>query len=251
VHDGAFELSGNFHDDMPAAQLVLTRPSGGGAQVVRLDLLNEGPEVRFSCRMPLADIVDGFNFDDPVARRTTWVLRLDDESESLLVPKGLDHAVSVVHDSLLLRLTRNPANSAVLHVSPVQFLVDQAEATRQRLLLRGPLWDGTSPRRLVWRSVPEDSEDSLEMPCETSSASRRWSAVVDLDDLMTDRTASRLAHDAQSPTLWTLFAVAADGCSHAVLVDEFLAGRLPIEVSHGRRTAQLVPDGGGLRVAVL
>jgi CDP-glycerol glycerophosphotransferase len=250
VRDEAFEMAGSFHKDMPAAQLVLTRPSGGGAQIVPLDLLNEGPEVRFSCRIPLADVVDGFDFDDPLTQRTTWEFRLDDGSESLLVPTGLDHAVSVVHDSLLLRLTRNSANSPVLHVSPVQFAADQAETRCQRLLVRGPVWDGTPPRTLVWRRFPEDHEDSLEMPCETSSSSRRWSAVVDLDDLMSDRTASRLAHDGQSPTRWTLFASTENGCSHAVLVDEFLAGRLPIEVSHQGRTARLLPDGGCVRVAV-
>ena len=243
VSDGSLVLSGSLPPNVLSTQLSLTEPSADRVRRVALARVQDGSELGFSCRIPLADIVADVDPDDPLWERSSWVLGVDDRGGGRTVlATGLDQAVGLLHDPLLVVLTRLADNSAALQVSPVQFTADHVEiratGSHPRLVVRGPLWGGTRPRAFAWRPMSEQGGESRDVACEVSPSGDRWSADENLDHLMT------------AATRWTLYAIPAEGDAQAVRAEAFLSSRLPIEMRHGDHTVTIVPEDGLLRAVV-
>jgi CDP-glycerol glycerophosphotransferase len=244
VSDGSFVLSGVLPPDVGPTRLSWGEPSADRVRSVALERFEDGNELRFRCRIPLLDVVAEVDTDDPLWERSSWVLRVDDiAGGGAVLAAGLDQAVGLLHDSLLVVLTRLPDNSAALQVSPVQFTADHVGicsiGSQRRLVARGPLWGGRRPRALVWRPKSEEAGDVREVACEIAISGDRWSADEDLDHLT-----SRAAR-------WTLYALPADGHAQPVRAEAFLSSRLPIELGHGDRTVTVIPEDGQLRAVVV
>ena len=169
------------------------------------------------CRIPFADFILGVDLEDTLTPDTS-IVHLLIEDGSVLVPTGLDHGVSVIHDLLLYTFTRTRQNTAVVHVSPVRVPADEVEInspeSRPRLVVACPLLDSRLTWYLVWRSHHERTGRSAEVSCAPVTSGERWSAAVEVAEI-TD------AHEVGTgpfarPTKFTLFAVADDGSQQAV-----------------------------------
>jgi glycosyltransferase involved in cell wall biosynthesis len=239
VHDGSFVLSTVLPRDASSSRLSLHDRASDRVRHVALDQPKDGGggHQGFTSRILVPDLVADVDRDDPLWQRTTWSLRVDDAT---LVATGLDRSVGLVHDSLLVQLTRLPDNSAAFQVSPVQVTADDVEVdaggSGRRIVVRGPHWGRPPPTSFVWRSSSEGAGGAREVACALSSDDGRWSAAAGLDQLLT------------APTRWTLYARSATSSTDAVHVDAFLASRLPIEDRRGTRSVTVVPEEGLLCV---
>ena len=233
VGDESFVLTGSLPREVVTPELSLHNPASDRVRSVGLERVEDGSEHRFSCHIPLPDLLADVDPDDPLWQGTTWVLRIDDVA---LFATGLDQSVGQVHDSLLVVLTRLPNNSAALEVSPVrataQDVAVDTTGSHQRLVASGPLWGGRPPRGFVWRRSPEKTGQIDEVACRISTSGDRWSAGADLNQLV------------RVPARWTLFTVPAEGEAHSVRSEGFLASRLPIESRRGGHTVTVIPDEG-------
>jgi glycosyltransferase involved in cell wall biosynthesis len=256
VCDGAFILSGLLPRDVVVSRLALTGPSSSHGRTASLDLRSEGSDLAFTCRMPIVDIAADFDSTDPFAQTMTLPVQLGnvESPRSTLIPAGLDRAVGVVHDSLLVLLTRTRNNSAAFSVSRRCFVVNEIgtehASSHPKLVVSGSLWASSeSPRAFVWRGHPEQTDVRVDVWCARSTSDGGWSAVVDVEDLITKRPLASASGVARLTT-YTLFGIAFDGSAHAVQVDGFLSSQLPMEVHHRGRTATILPEASRLRVVI-
>jgi hypothetical protein len=236
------------------AHLLLTPQSVGETRTIDVGLAEEGCEVRFTSRIPLAGVAEAFDPDEPLVQRMTWVVELaQGDRRHPVIPTGLDRTIGVTQDALLLTITRSPANHTNLHVSPVHLITDQVEAgwteSRLRLIAQGPLWNDEPPQTVVWRRFIDESDDWVDVACDVAAASERWSADVDVDDL--------LPHEAVSGrgtrglrTKWTMFVLSSNRSPRAVRVDEFACCRFPLEIRRRGRVLTVLPHGGVLQLEV-
>jgi hypothetical protein len=252
VHDDAFDVSGRLGSTEGDAHLLLSRPSSGTIRVVSLDLVGDGAETRFGCRVSPANVLDADDLEDGLDVHTSWDVRIEaGDRRHALLATGLDRAVGIVYDSRLVMLTRTPSNQLTLRVSPPGHVADVVDAgppdANRRLLVGGPIPDCTTGWAFVWRRFLDETDEPIDAVCRTTETGDRWSAIIDLDDLTTDRTACRRE---LASVIWTLFSVAGDGSAHAVRVDEFLASRLPVQLADRGNNLTVIPPSGLLRVVV-
>jgi CDP-glycerol glycerophosphotransferase len=239
VHDGSFVLSSMLPRHVMSSQLSVHDPASDRVRRFAIEQAETGSGHGFTSRIPVPDLVADIDPDDPLWQRTTWALRVDDAK---LLASGLDRSVGVVHDSLLVLLTRLPDNSTAFQVSPVQITADDVDVDAggpdRRIVARGPHWGRQLATGFVWRSSSEESGGAREVACALSKSGDRWSAATDLDQLVAE------------PARWTLFARSAESDTEAVRVDAFLSSRLPIDETSGTRSVTIVPEEGLLRVVV-
>jgi hypothetical protein len=243
VGDAGFALTGTLPASSPDAHLVLTRTSSGETVTVRLEVGDIGGGRSFHAVLPLAAIADDGEVDDLLTERTTWLIRVVTSGAAHgLVATGMDQSVTTVVGGRRVVLTRSPANFVIAHVSSAPFVADEISTTEDRhLAVAGPVWSVDGQRQFVWRPSSEDPGGRLDVPCRTAASAERWSAGVDLDEL---------AIGTVGAGTWTLFGVAQDGAERAVRADEYLAGRLPIQIRRGATTATVVPERGLVRLEV-
>ncbi|MGX6605957.1 glycosyltransferase family 2 protein [Micromonosporaceae bacterium Da 78-11] len=210
-------LGGRLPAGSTAPALHLARSAGE----VQVPLQRHGT-TGFTARVPLDTLVDEVNPDDPFLERTVLVPRVvDGAAKALLLVSGLRQAVGAPHGNRLVTVTRSPGQYLNLIDGPVRVTADRIDAAvdGSRLTVSGPRWPGVSYEQIRWRRFLADSDEPVDAPDRTTRTDDRWSAELDLDDLLP-------ATDA--PT-WTLFA-AGGPTAYAVQVDAFLLGRLPPRV---------------------
>ncbi|MGK5740605.1 glycosyltransferase [Micromonospora sp. URMC 103] len=245
VDGEALVLSGRLSAPATDAALRLARSSG--TLRVPLRTRPDGDGRGFTARIPIADLIDTANPDDPFSRRTARVPRLDEGGNGpLLLATGLRRSLYAVHDGRLLTVTRSPGQYVNLFEGPVRLHADAAEvADGQRLVVTGPWWEGRDPGRVVWRRFRDGSDEHVDVPCRDVHDGKGWSAEVTLTDLLPP------APTAGEATDWTLFVVPPDGTSpYAVQADAFLTARLPIELTVGTSAVRILPRAGRLHLEV-
>jgi hypothetical protein len=256
VDDDAFVLSGRLPGQVAAPTLRITRSASDA--LAKMESHTDSTGTTFTARIPLSTIVDAANPDDPFTQRTTRVPTIDDEDQPrFLLASGLDRAVSTTYEGRLLAITRSPANYVNLHEGPIRLTADELDVDPDvggpRLVVHGHQWDAETTGAFVWRRFLENSDDSVDVPCQVSIDDRRWSAAVAVADLVPPPTViSRQSSDPlASLTDWTLFWVpAGDESPYAVQTEVFLLGRLPVELELDDRRLLLQPRVGTLHLQV-
>ncbi|MEH0844596.1 glycosyltransferase family 2 protein [Micromonospora sp. CPCC 205711] len=249
VSDDALTLSGRLPADLTGAYLQLSRSAGNLR--VDLDTRPDGSRTAFTARIPLDDLHDSVNPDDPFTQRTARVPSIEsDQGRRLLLATGLDAAVSTVHHGRLITVTRSPNQYVNVFEGPVQLRAEQVRIDAgDRLVVTGRRWDDGPLGDVVWRRYLDDSDDHVDVPCELRADTDGWSAAVDLVDLHVPPLADQPAHRMLAD--WTLFALpAAGGSPYALQADGFLIARLPLDAETGGRSTSLRPRSGRLHLEV-
>ncbi|GAA1112862.1 hypothetical protein GCM10009630_07470 [Kribbella jejuensis] len=237
-------LHGTASFDEPS--LRLSRPVVGGEEEIPLEL--DGRD--FTARLPIRDLLDAANHDDPFGQRTTRVFRVhggDDLQRVLLWTAG-DAAVSRVVDDRVVTLTRSTGGYVNLHESPIRTTAVAAVVEGNELVVRGSAGGDVT---FSWRRYLADSDDHLDVACRrTSSGDGGWSVAVDVDALV-PVTAVQVSVDPLAALAdWILFATRADGTAHAVQCEPFLCSRLPLAIESGTHALAVRPHAGTLHVEV-
>jgi hypothetical protein len=254
VDGDALVLHGRLPADLEDPQLQLTRPLSEQDQLLPVALDDTGRA--YTARIPIGPIIDDTNPDDPFTQRTTRAIRMvgSNGDSKLLLWTAEERAVSHVDQGRLVTLTRSTGNYANLHESPVRLVADEAGMplgnSGRQLLISGPLLDADAAHAFTWRRFFEDSDDHLDVPCRRTVEDGRWTAGVDISDLIPVDHKQTTADPLASLADWILFAVSADGSSYAVQCEPFLSSRLPIEVELDGITTALRPQAGTLHVEV-
>nr|WP_238350681.1 glycosyltransferase family 2 protein [Kribbella shirazensis] len=236
-------LHGRASFDEP--ELYLSRPVVGGEEEVPLEI--DGRD--FTARLPIRDILDAANHDDPFGQRTTRVFRVrgPERQQRVLLWTAGDAAVSQIEDGRLVTLTRSTGGYVNLHESPIRTTAVEAVADGNQLVVRG--WAGRDVT-FSWRRYLADSDEHLDVPCRRTVTAEGWAAEADLDALI-PVTAVRVSVDPLAALAdWILFATTADGTAHAVQCEPFLCSRLPLAITRGTHALAVRPHAGTLHVEV-
>lgn len=251
--EDGFVLAGRLPGAVARASLQIM-PSATAA-LPDVETHFEGTWTRFTARVPFAAIVDAADIADPFTDRATRALRLGDgTSFSPLLATGLQRAVSAVFEGRLLTLTRSPGNYVSIQDGPVLLTADTADvhggARGSRLAVSGLRWEAGDGGSFVWRRFLDDSDDYVDVPCLVEGDDRRWSASVDVEDLIPGARASRFVDPLACLVDWALFVVPAAASPYAVPTEAYLLGRLPIERTIRGRGVTLQPRAGTLHLEV-
>jgi hypothetical protein len=227
--DGAdLVLTGRLPSAMSKPELRLARSAGDIHVPLERERAAAGPARRgtamdgFTGRIPLDDLIDSVNPDDPFLDRTVLVPRLHDgDDQMLLLVTGLRAGVFAPRGDRVISLSRSPGQYLNLIEGPARVTADRIEqsAAGRRLTVSGPRWPGVAYDRITWRRFLPNSDDAIDAPCVITVDDDRWSAEADVP-AMTGR---------ETPD-WTLFADPGDATPYAVQSDSFLLARLPLRV---------------------
>lgn len=254
VENEVLVLSGWIPGEVANASLRLSRSASDS--LVDLQTRSDGAGTRFVARIPLSAIVDAANPDDPFSQLTTWVPSIDDGVEPrFLLATGLQQAVSATYHGRLLAVTRSPANYVNLREGPIRLTADAMHLTsgdgRRRLIVQGNRWDVDVSDVFVWRRFLENSNDYVDAPCRTEIDGQRWSAAIDVGDLLPPEGAARQSVDPLASLVdWTLFVAPKADHAYAAQTEAFLLGCLPIEFDVDDRRVTLQPRFGTLHLEV-
>ncbi|HZX03433.1 hypothetical protein, partial [Kribbella sp.] len=245
----AFEQTGDelvLHGRSPFDEpsLFLSRPVVGGEEEVPLEL--DGRD--FTARLPIRDILDAANHDDPFGRRTTRVFRVHgpEEQQRVLLWTAGDTALTRVVGDRMVTLTRSTGGYVNLHESPIRTTALSAVVDGNQLVVSGAGGDAT----FSWRRYLTDSDDHLDVPCRHAVTADGWSAAADVEALV-PVTAVQVSVDPLAALAdWILFATSADGTAYAVQCEPFLCSRLPLAITHGSHALAVRPHAGTLHVEV-
>ena len=125
-----------------------------------------------------------------------------------------------------------------------------AGSNGQELRITGVVTDGEAEYSFSWRRYLDDNDDHEDVECRRTVADGVWTATVGLTELIPEDVTTNSTDPLASLADWILFAVAANGSSHAVQCEPFLSSRLPIELEQDGHTAALRPHAGTLHVEV-
>ncbi|MEV6813450.1 glycosyltransferase family 2 protein [Micromonospora sp. NPDC051296] len=248
VDDGEMVFAGRMPAALAGAHLRLTRSSG--TVQVPLQTWPEGERVRFTAGVPLSDLIDTASPDDPFTLRTVRVPSIDaGQDTKLLLATGLDAPVSVVHKDRVVTITRSVGQYVNIFEGPMRLRADEVQATGDRLVVRGRLWDDTDPGAIVWRRFVDEADHHMDVPCQVRRVDGEWSAAVDLTDLVTGPSVPQPGSDLLADwTLWVL--PPGDETPYALAADPYLIARLPVDVDLGERSTSLRPRSGRLHLEV-
>jgi hypothetical protein len=239
----ALVLHGRSSFDEPS--LFVTRPIVGGEEEVPLEV--DGRD--FTARLPIADILEQANPDDPFGQRTTRSFRLrgpDGQQRVLLWAAG-ESAVSQTAGGRVVTVTRSTGGYVNLHESPIRTTATSVVATGNVLVVRGSHWRDVS---FGWRRYLADSDDHLDVACRRTLSGDGWEAAVEVDALI-PAAAERVSDDPLASLAdWILFATAPGGSSHAVQCEPFLYSRLPLTIARAAHVLAVRPHAGTLHVEV-
>ncbi|MFF0266585.1 glycosyltransferase family 2 protein [Kribbella sp. NPDC004536] len=237
-------LHGRASFDEPT--LHLSRPVVGGEEEIPLQV--DGRD--FTARLPVRELLDAANHDDPFGQRTTRVFRVHDAEggQKVLLWTAGDAAVSRVVDGRVVTLTRSTGGYVNLHESPIRTTAVTAVADGKELVVRGSAGGDVT---FSWRRYLADSDDHLDVACRrTVAADGGWSVAVDVEALV-PVTAVQVSVDPLAALAdWILFATRADGTAHAVQCEPFLCSRLPLAIDCGTHALAVRPHAGTLHVEV-
>jgi CDP-glycerol glycerophosphotransferase len=239
VSDGAVVLTGLLPPDAnPVLRLV--RP-WGTEEIAAGPLRDDERDRReFVSRIPLARLADAADPDDPVNKRTVRRVRVarGGEEEPLLAT-GLDRTVGTMHNGRLILVSRSSDGEVEIQDGPPRLIVDEAAdvstAAGQRLTVGGRLWVPVDGVALVWRQVGAANVDE-DVRCVVATDGERWSATVDLRDLL-PRLAPPPGPDEvpSNPVGWRLYALPAGARGYVVEADAFLVSRPTVTIDVGER----------------
>jgi CDP-glycerol glycerophosphotransferase len=239
----ALVLHGRSSFDEPS--LFVTRPIVGGEEEVPLEV--DGRD--FTARLPIADILEQANPDDPFGQRTTRSFRLrgpDGQQRVLLWAAG-ESAVSQTAGGRVVTVTRSTGGYVNLHESPIRTTATSVVATGNVLVVRGSHWRDVS---FGWRRYLAHSDDHLDVACRRTLSGDGWEAAVEVDALI-PAAAERVSDDPLASLAdWILFATAPGGSSHAVQCEPFLYSRLPLTIARAAHVLAVRPHAGTLHVEV-
>ncbi|MET0426713.1 MAG: hypothetical protein ABW046_22795, partial [Actinoplanes sp.] len=213
-------LTGRLPSRLTAPELRLSRSAGD----IRVPLHRNRQTTMdgFTARVPLDDLIDEMEPDDPFLGRTVLVPRLHDgKEELLLLITGLDHGVLAPRRDRVITVSRSPGMYLNLIEGPARVTADDIVATTDgsTLTVSGPRWAGVDYDRIAWRRFLANSDDGIDAPVRVTLDDDRWTATTALADL---------SDVADEDLNWTLFAAPADSPPYAVQTDAFLLSRLPL-----------------------
>jgi len=224
-------LTGRFPSKLSQPVLKLTRSAGDIVVPLRREPAGSAPAGDvpkqriamdgYEARIPLDDLVDSVNPDDPFLDRTVLVPRLHDGKDNwLLLITGLRHGVLAPRGDRVVSVTRSPGQYLNLVEGPVRVTADRITLDGDRLTVSGPVWPGVSYDRVTWRRFLPNSDDAIDAPPRLTIDDARWTAEADITTMTGEG----------EPPNWTLFAAPADRTPYAVQSDTFLLSQLPLRV---------------------
>lgn len=233
--------------------LVLARHS-------RNDLVVElrpqpGTTNRFTAEIPLDDLVDPVNPDDPFTLSTvhTVLVASGDVTEPLLAT-GLAQSVGQVHERRLLTMTRSSSNHAEIWEGPVRLVADELSTHQDDGAVLFVVAGDQRPaggERIVWRRYVEANDAHIDVDCVVTHLDGRWRATIDAATLTSVEPPRLAIVDPQAATAeWSLYAIPRNGSAYAVQLDPYLTGRLPIEVQAAAGRLSIEPKAGKFHVEV-
>jgi len=178
----------------------------------------------FTARVPLDELIDAANPDDPFLERSVLVPRIHDgDDQMLMLVTGLRRGVLAPRAGRVVTVSRSPGQYLNLLEGPARVTADRIEVSGdgRRLTVSGPRWPGLAYEQITWRRFLPNSDDGVDAPCAVTLDDGRWSAAIDVTTMTTG--------DGDPPN-WTLFAVPGDTGPYAVQSDTFLLSRLPLRV---------------------
>jgi CDP-glycerol glycerophosphotransferase len=214
-------------------------------------LVEDGDGTAFTSRMPLADLVDASNPDDPYLQHTVWIMRLETASgRQLVLLTGLAESLPHLQRSRLVTLTRSPGGFVNVVDSPPRLAATEATVKDAAtgpgiLLVTGRAWATELDPRFGWRRFLAASDNYVEVACRTAGEADRWSAAADIAELV-----AQSPDDATGPAEWGLFVTPPGGAAYPLGTDPFLASQLPVSVAHGNRTIVVRPRTGTFHLEI-
>ncbi|GAA1591603.1 glycosyltransferase family 2 protein [Actinoplanes couchii] len=223
VADGdTLVLTGRLPNGTDDPVLRLTRAAGE----IRVPLEFGAGDV-FTARIPVGDVVDATNPDDPFLGRTVLIPKIGGK---LILITGLDRSVGVQHGDRVVSVSRSPGQYLNLIEGPARVSAAQIAVDGERITVGGQCRPGVDHERIVWRRFLPNSDDAVDAVCRVATDGATWSARVDLTDLV-DLGPGEV-------TDWTLFAGEEDGLPYAVQVETFALTGLPRRLSRHRLYAR-------------
>ncbi len=237
----------------PEPKLTLSRHSRNDI-VVDLQPLSDTGDGQFVAAIPLDDLVDPDNPDDPFTMATVRVMYVvSGEEKRLLFAAALRHSVSHVHRKRLLTVTRSAGNYTHLVESPVRLMADETvtdEGPRGlRLRVLGELREGRVDR-VIWRRYLDARDTHVDVACDVDVAGGRWSATIDVVDLTSTDPADPQASPLEAGSVWSLYAIPAGGSAYAIYIDAYEVGRMPLEIISESGHLTVEPKAGTFHVEV-
>jgi hypothetical protein len=228
---GEIELIG-ANADGDTLVLSLRLPDGVTGRVLRLaraarDIrvpLEGGADGVFTARIPVGEVVDATNPDDPFLGRTVLIPTVGD---ALVLITGLNRAVSVPHGDRVLSLSRSPGQYLNLVEAPARVGASRIDVSGDVVTVGGPRWPGVDYERIVWRRFLPNSDDAVDTVCRTTVDDTSWTAEVDVTDLGPAQEAD-----------WTLFADGHGDVPYAVQAETFALVSLPRSLDRHRLYAK-------------
>ena len=254
-------------------EVAFTSPRRVSADHVRVVLssTHDAPEVAFDavvdrggagrtvvCRLPLGDVLQGVDHDDPFQRQSTRALWIHAGTAKVLPIWAADPVAvgTVVGGTHLVRLTRSPGNRVNLIEGPVRLTVDTARLEQtgghdapSRLVVSGRHW-GLVDAELGWRHYLPNSDDYVEARSKVSFTPERWSVSTPVPELLGDPEVGLDGAAINPRDEWVLFFSLRGRTSTAVVPEPFLSTKLPLAMSDELRRGELRPRGATLHLEV-
>ncbi|KNX37760.1 glycosyltransferase family 2 protein [Luteipulveratus halotolerans] len=210
---------------------------------------------RVEALIPLDEVLDNTESDDPYLATTTRAVRLRAAGKrEMLLWTGPTRSVGAAVGEHQFRLTRSPAGLLNLRETAVRMTADSVdligEGADQRLVVRGRNWSDSSDWTLDWRRFIPGSDDAVRVACEQDVGSS-WSATVRAADLLGDVGDRSPTDSLASLADWTLFVTSGDGSLEtAVITEPFLNATLPLDVCLDGLRGRLRPRADTLHLDV-
>jgi glycosyltransferase involved in cell wall biosynthesis len=248
-------LRGWLPEKIDDPQLILRRSASKlSCPVGLVPASDDGFE--FMIEIPWDDLVDPANPDDPFIRRTSRGVEISSGGESFpLLASGLTRSTGWVHRDRIVVATRSPGNYLQLIEDPLRLLADEVTTDVgdgvSRLVIGGTAWAEVTDRP-VWRRYLDGADHHVDVPCEVRWADGRWSAAVDMAELLAVSAPPVPSRDPLAAnSTWSLYALPERGPAYAVHIDAYEIGRLPIEVESAGGRLLVAPRAGAFQVEVL
>ncbi|NUO60612.1 MAG: glycosyltransferase family 2 protein [Hamadaea sp.] len=247
VRNGVIVLEGMLPPE--SGELSLTR-TWACDKLADCEIVPGDTEDRFVARVPVSDLAQTDDPDDPVTGRTVW--RLEAGGHPVLAT-GLTRAVTQVVGGRLVQVSRAADNCVVVTDGPVRPVAGEiGPADGVHLItVSGQSW-APLDFPLVWRRLG-DGSGADDVTCSVGAvpggfadSGGRWTALAEAESLI----AGSPRHPHTSAAIWQLVALPPDARPYAVQPDAFLTADASITVGVRDRQLTLRPHADRVTVEV-
>lgn len=238
-------IGGRLPSGTAHASLELSRPSGSSVSV---PLEPTADATEFTAVLPVDLLTDPHGLDDPFTLRSTWAIHAVAAGVATpLTLAGFNRPVSRVHGDRVTVLTRTPAQYGNLVDAPLRLIADTIGIQDGPCLaIGGEQWtDKADP--VVWRRFLDRADRHVDVEAALSTENGRWSATVDLADLVADLPAMRSVVNLGE---WAPYAVGRSASAYGIPIDPFAVARLPLTIEVAGRIVTVTPRAGSFFIEV-